>query len=248
MRGFLSAPEYRFNRITFVGDETIFSDMGTIEEVELLEGRLYRLTMRLEEGDNLTFKVGDLVKGIYYYNTYGFSTSYMRVESVIDEYMDVLLVDNEDTPTLSNYPPTQFMKIARVGYAGVDFPERSRYVVASSKVGGIQVWDGCVDFLSGRIVASMDLSQAFKSQYGPLPTKDGLPYLYAAGIVTEDIIRIDYEGVPVREVYDRGSGRPAGYTTTTMIMAPMTCGILALGGDALPVQRPKSHHGHLRTG
>lgn len=205
LRGFLSAPEYRFNRITFVGDEIIFSDMGTIEEVELLEGRLYRLTMRLEEGDNLTFKAGDLVKGIYHYNTYGFSTSYMRVESVIDEYMEVLLVDNEDTPTLSNYPPTQFMKIARVGYAGVDFPERSRYVVASSKVGGIQVWDGCVDFLSGRIVASMDLSQAFKSQYGPLPTKDGLPYLYAAGIVTEHIIRIDYEGVPVREVYDRGA-------------------------------------------
>ena len=43
--------------------------MGTIEEAELLEGRLYRLTMRLEEDDNITFKVGDLVKGIYQLHT-----------------------------------------------------------------------------------------------------------------------------------------------------------------------------------
>ena len=60
------------------------------------------------------------------------------------------------------------------------------------------------DFKSATLVASFDTAQDFKNKFESLPLKDGLPYAYLAGLVVEDIIRVDYQGKTVREIYDRG--------------------------------------------
>ncbi len=201
LRAMLETPELRYNRLTVIGDEFILTENGLIESVQLLVDRSYQLNMKLEEGEAIAFMAGDLVKGIFHH-TGGFATSYMRVEEIGATFMKITLVADIDTPPNFNLSPQPFMNIARVGH--ITDANRQRYMVFSSKLGGYQLYDGCSDFLNGRLVASFDTAQSFKSLFGTLPLKEGLPYIYAAGLVVQDIIRVDYQGKNIREVYDRG--------------------------------------------
>lgn len=201
LRALLEVPELRYNRLTVIGDELILTENGLIHTVEEIGERSYQLNMKLEEGEAISFISGDLVKGIFHHPN-GFATSYMIVSEVGQTFMKATLANDADVPTPYNLPPQDFMNIARVG--NISDIDRQRYMVFSSKLGGYQLYDGCSDFLSGRLVASFDTAQSFKHLFDNLPLREGLPYIYAAGLVVEDIIRIDYQGVPVREVYDRG--------------------------------------------
>lgn len=157
--------------------------------------------MKLEDGEAIAFEAKDLIKGIFHHSG-GFATSYMRIEEVGQTFIKVTLANDADVPPLYNLPPQNFMRVARVG--NVDNPDRQRYIVMSSRLGGLQIYDGCSDFLNGTLVASFDIAQSFKGKFSNLPLKEGLPYIYAAGLVAGDIIRVDYQGKSVREVYDRG--------------------------------------------
>lgn len=210
LRALLEVPELRYNRLTVIGDEFILTENGLIESVEKLADRSYKLNMKLEDGEAIAFLAGDLIKGIYHHPG-GFATSYMRVEEVGQTFMKVAFALDADVPSNFNLAPQNFMRIARVGYAGSDNPGRRRFMVFSSKLGGFQLFDGASDFKNATLSASFDTAQSFKSKFKDLPTKPGLPYVYAAGIVTEDIIRVDYQGVTVREIYDRGKWQ-AGVT------------------------------------
>lgn len=205
LRGALEAPEYRFNRLTVIGDELILTESGMFKSIVQIADRSYEVYMQLEEGEAIAFQPGDLIKGIFHQG-FGFSTSFMRVEEIGQTFMKVTLAADVDTPTQANFPPQPFMKIARVG--NVSDPERQRYMVFSTKLGGYQLFDGCSDFLNGQLVASFDTAQSFKSLFGELPLKENLPYVYAAGLVVQDIIRVDYQGLPIREVNDRGPWQP----------------------------------------
>jgi len=201
LRALLEAPELRYNRLTVIGDESILTEHGLIESVEQLAERSYRLNMKLEDGEAIAFEAKDLIKGIFHHSG-GFATSYMRIEEVGQTFIKVTLANDADVPPLYNLPPQNFMRVARVG--NVDNPDRQRYIVMSSRLGGLQIYDGCSDFLNGTLVASFDIAQSFKGKFSNLPLKEGLPYIYAAGLVAGDIIRVDYQGKSVREVYDRG--------------------------------------------
>jgi hypothetical protein len=203
LRAFLDVPEIRSNLLTYIGKETILGDTGLIASVEQLADRVYQLNMKLEEGEGIMFIAGDLIRGIFRHSG-GFSTSYMIVTEVAQTFIKATLALDTDIPTPYNMPPQPFMRVARCGYSGEDHRERQRFVVLSSDAGGMQIWDGCTTFLNGTIVGSFDIAQSFKSKYGDLPTKPDIPYIYAAGLVVEDIIRVDYQGVPVREINDRG--------------------------------------------
>lgn len=204
LRAMLEVPELRFNKLTVIGDEFIMTQNGLIETVEQLAERSYRLKMKLEEDEHIAFKSGHLIKGIYHYPG-GFFTSYMRVEEVGETFIKVTLANDGDVPTGMNYPPQPIMKVARVGYTGDDDPDQQRYMIFSTRLGGFQVIDGASDFLNGSIISELSVSQGFKSKFENLPLKEGLTYLYAAGIVVQDIIRVDYQGKSVREIYDRGA-------------------------------------------
>ena len=204
LRALLEVPELRYNRLTVIGDEFILTPGGIIESVEHLSDRSYQLNMKLEEGEAIAYSAGTLIKGIFNNAvTSGIvSTSCMRIEEVGQTFIKVTLVADTDTPSGYNLPPQPFMNVARVGH--ITDPDQQRYMVFSSKLGGFQLYDGASDFLNGTLVASFDVAQSFKSKFDNLPLKEGLPYLYAAGLVVEDIIRVDYQGVPVREINDRG--------------------------------------------
>lgn len=201
LRALLDVPEIRKNKITVMADEFPFTESGMIESVEHIEDSVYQLNMQLEEGEDIEFQAPDLITGIFHTGT-GYATSYMIVTEVGQTFMKVTLAAPEDTPTNSNIPPQPFMKLARKG--NVTNPERQRYVVVSSRSGGILVYDGCSTFKNGTLVGSLDIAQSFKSLYGDLPLRDGMFYMYAAGLVVQDIVRVNYEGKVIREVTDTG--------------------------------------------
>lgn len=205
IRSLLEVPEIRFNKTTIIGDEAYLTEHGTIEAVEHIDGRVYKVYPKLEEGDHIEFVKDDLLKGIFHdYNSpiKGFATSCTRVDEVGAMHMIVTLIADTDTPSNYNLPPQEQMRVARVG--NVTVKERQRYVVLSSKKGGMQIYDGASDFKSATLVASFDTAQDFKDKFEDLPLKEGLPYAYLAGLVVDDIIRVDYQGKVIREITDTG--------------------------------------------
>ena len=205
LRSLLEVPELRYNRLTVIGDEFILTPGGIIESVEHLSDRSYQLNMKLEEGEAIAYSAGTLIKGIFNNAvTSGIvSTSCMRIEEVGQTFIKVTLVADTDTPSGYNLPPQPFMNVARVGH--ITDPDQQRYMVFSSKLGGFQLYDGASDFLNGTLVASFDTAQSFKNKFNNLPLKEGLPYVYAGGLVIQDLIRVDYQGVSIREIFDRGA-------------------------------------------
>ena len=205
IRSLLEVPEFRFNKTSFIGDETFLTEYGILETVEHIEGRVYKVYPKLLDGEFIEFVGDDLIKGVFHdytSDTKGFATSCLRVDEVGQTFMKVTLVADADTPSGYNLPPQNHMRVARVG--NVTVKDRQRYVVLSSKKGGMQIYDGASDFKSATLVASFDTAQDFKNKFSSLPLKEGLPYAYLAGLVVEDIIRVDYQGKTVREIYDRG--------------------------------------------
>lgn len=201
IRSLLEVPEIRFNKTSFIGDETFLTEYGIFESVEFIEGRVYKVYPKLVDGETIDFVADDLIKGIFHKTT-GFASSFLRVDEVGLTFMKVTLVPDSETPTGFNLEPQPQMKVARVG--NVTIKERQRYVVLSSKKGGMQIYDGAVDFLSATLVGSLDMSQDFKHKFDNLPLREGVPYAYLAGLVIQDIIRVDWQGVPIREIHDRG--------------------------------------------
>ncbi|WP_332457532.1 hypothetical protein [Petrimonas sp.] len=204
LRALLEVPELRYNRLTVIGDEFILTENALIESVQHLVDRSYKLNIKLEEGEAIAYDAGTLIKGIF--NNAATSgtvaTSYMRIEEVGPTFIKITLANDVDVPTGYNLPPQPFMNVARVGH--VTDTNKQRYMVFSSRFGGYQLYDGASDFMNGTLVASFDVAQSFKSKFNNLPLKEGLPYVYAAGLVVQDIIRVDYQGVSIREIYDRG--------------------------------------------
>lgn len=190
--------------MTVIGDEFILTENALIESVQHLVDRSYKLNIKLEEGEAIAYDAGTLIKGIFNNEaTSGMvATSYMRIEEVGPTFIKITLANDVDVPTGYNLPPQPFMNVARVGH--VTDTNKQRYMVFSTRLGGYQLYDGASDFMNGTLVASFDVAQSFKSKFNNLPLKEGLPYVYAAGLVVQDIIRVDYQGVPVREIYDRG--------------------------------------------
>lgn len=204
LRALLEVPELRYNRLTVIGDEFILTENALIESVQHLVDRSYKLNIKLEEGEAIAYDAGTLIKGIFNNEaTSGMvATSYMRIEEVGPTFIKITLANDVDVPTGYNLPPQPFMNVARVGH--VTDTNKQRYMVFSSRLGGYQLYDGASDFMNGTLVASFDVAQSFKSKFNNLPLKEGLPYVYAAGLVVQDIIRVDYQGVSVREIFDRG--------------------------------------------
>lgn len=205
LRALLEVPELRYNRLTVIGDEFILTESGLIESVEHLVDRSYKLNLKLEDGESIAFDAGTLIKGIFNNaaTSGAVATSYMRIEEVGPTFIKITLAANTDVPTGYNFPPQPFMNVARVGH--VTDTDKQRYMVFSSKLGGFQLYDGASDFMTGTVASSFDVAQSFKNKFNNLPLKEGLPYLYAAGLVVQDIIRVDYQGVSVREIFDRGA-------------------------------------------
>ena len=200
--------ELVFNHQNVLEGDTYFTDRGIIESVEYLGGGQYRLTMRkLYDDDQVTFHAYDVLKCAVNNLDVGrtFRTSWMRVDSVdlTANTIDVTLYDNEDVPGGVNYEPEPAARVIRWGNQ-VD-PDRQQVFFVSSKDGRFLFLQGVTQPIlnDGNYAAFFGVPPQLDMLKG-LPLNARQPYVFARGIIYQDLIRIDYQGNPYYTPRDLG--------------------------------------------
>ncbi len=215
VRGFIKAAEYVINRIKITEGAQWLTEGGVIEKVVdttprgIAPFRSYDITMRERfAGDTKApFVAGDIIRG-QYNNLQGggdVQTSWMAVRKVEGRVVTVGLYQDRQVPGGANAQPIVQMRVARWGNASD--PARQSHIV--------------LDPERGQIVRRMnvkapiiDPKQVDGFSLGTLPTwvqnalggavTENSNYLYARGIITQDIIRFSPQGEPIAERVDRG--------------------------------------------
>lgn len=215
VRSYFEAMEFIVNRLSAIEGDQLLTEADTIESLDDLGDNCYGLHLRSKwEGYFTAQYPNNVLKGIINTLATGsgvYYTSWMRVNSVntANNYIEVTLYPGEEVPAGTNYPPCEMMKIARWGNQ-TDTKRQSCIYLSSTE---------------GRIVRLTGVTKPIidRTNYGAtfgelpeflreldLPIAEGQDYLYARGIVVEDIIRIDYQGKPVSEIVDRGPWSATG--------------------------------------
>lgn len=140
LRGWLEVPEIRYNRVQVVGGELWVTDGAKFDTVTQ-SGDLFNIKIKLEEGELVTFWVGDILKGVYHDKSTdgkfkGFRTLWFRVTAV-DQTNQTITVASR-YPGDSKYNPVKYLEVARIG----SFTEasRQRSILIDSK-------ENCITFL-----------------------------------------------------------------------------------------------------
>lgn len=209
VRSYFECLELIINRLSAIEGDQLLTEADTIDSVDDLGDNCYGLHLRSKWDGYFTAQaVGNVLKGIINTLASGsgkYYTCWLRVNSVntANNYIEVTAYPDEDTPAGKNYAPCEAMKIARWGNQ-TDTKRQSCIYLSSTE---------------GRIVRLTGVTKPIveKSNYGAtfgtlpeflremdLPIVEGQDYVYARGLIVQDIIRIDYQGRPVSEVIDRG--------------------------------------------
>ena len=209
VRSYFECMELIINRLSAIEGDQILTEADTIESVDDLGDNCYGLHLRSKwEGYFTAQYPNNVLKGIINTLATGsgvYYTSWMRVNSVntANNYIEVTLYPDSEVPAGTNYPPCEMMKIARWGNQ-TDTKRQSCIYLSST--------EGRIARLTGVTKPIIDATN-YGATFGTLPefllTMDlpiieGQDYVYARGLIVQDIIRIDYQGQPVCEIVDRG--------------------------------------------
>lgn len=209
VRSALEVLELLVNRLSAIEGDQVLTEADTIERVDDLGDGCYGLHLRSKWEGYFTAQVeNNVLEGIINTLATGsgeYRTSWMRVNSVnaAANYIEVVLYPDEETPAGKNYPPTELMRIARRG--NQTDPTRQRCLYLSSTEGRIVRLTGVTKPIldASNYGATLGTLPEFLTAMG-LPVIEGQDYVYARGLIVQDIIRIDYQGHPIAEVVDRG--------------------------------------------
>lgn len=210
VRSYFECVEFIVNRLAAIEGDQILTEGDTIERVEDLGDNCYGLYLKSKWDGYFTAQyTNNVLKGIVNTLAAGsgvYYTSWLRVNSVntANNYIEVTLYPDEETPAGKNYPPCEMMKIARWG--NQTDTTRQSCIYLSSTEGRIVRLTG----VTKPIIDAANYGATFGTlpeflQAMNLPTIEGQDYVYARGLIVQDIIRIDYQGKPVCTVVDRGA-------------------------------------------
>lgn len=209
VRSYFECLELIVNRLSAIEGDQILTEADTIESVDDLGNNCYGLHLRSKwDGYFTAQRENNVLKGIINTLAAGsglYYTCWMRVNSVntANNYIEVTAYPDEDTPAGTNYLPCADMKIARWGNQ-TDTTRQSCIYLSST--------EGRIVRLTGVTKPIID-PENYGATFGTLPEflrsmdlpiVDGQDYVYARGLIVQDIIRIDYKGKPISEVIDRG--------------------------------------------
>lgn len=209
VRSYFECLELIINRLSAIEGDQLLTEADTIERVEDLGDNCYGLYLKSKWDGYFTAQYpGNVLKGIINTLATGsgvYYTSWLRVNSVntAANYIEVTLYPGEETPAGTNYPPCEMMKIARWGNQ-TDVTRQSCIYLSST--------EGRIVRLTGVTKPIIDGTN-YGASFGTLPEFlrvldlpiiEGQDYVYARGLIVQDIIRIDYQGKPIAEVVDRG--------------------------------------------
>lgn len=213
VRGFFRAAEYQINRIALSEGDVFHTENGLIKSAEQQpDGRWKVVLQERFQGDVTGFRAGDVLRGAY--NSVGTAggaaeirTSWLRVEAVDAKAGTLtasLYADNQ-TPEGRNAPPIALMRLARWG--NTTDPERQSHIVESATDGRIvrrvkvstPIVDGAQSdgFVVGKLPAWL------REHFGAA-VADASDYVFARGIITQNILRYTPAGRPLAERVDRG--------------------------------------------
>lgn len=209
VRSYFECLELIINRLSAIEGDQLLTEADTIDSVDDLGDNCYGLHLRSKWDGYFTAQaVGNVLKGIINTLASGsgkYYTCWLRVNSVntANNYIEVTAYSDEDTPAGKNYAPCESMKIARWG--NQTDTKRQSCIYLSSTEGRIVRLTG----VTKPIVEASNYGATFGTlpeflREMDLPIVEGQDYVYARGLIVQDIIRIDYQGRPVSEVIDRG--------------------------------------------
>lgn len=209
VRSYFECLELIINRLSAIEGDQLLTEADTIDSVDDLGDNCYGLHLRSKWDGYFTAQaVGNVLKGIINTLASGsgkYYTCWLRVNSVntANNYIEVTAYPDEDTPAGKNYAPCEAMKIARWG--NQTDTKRQSCIYLSSTEGRIVRLTG----VTKPIVEASNYGATFGTlpeflREMDLPIVEGQDYVYARGLIVQDIIRFDYQGRPVSEVIDRG--------------------------------------------
>ena len=213
VRGFFRAAEYQINRIALSEGDVFHTENGLVKSAaRQADGRWKVVLQERFQGDVTGFRAGDILRGAYNgIETSGgaaeIRTSWLRVEAVDAKAGTLtasLYADNQ-TPEGRNAPPVPLMRLARWG--NTTDPERQSHIMESATDGRIvrrvKVSAPIVDgpqsdgFVVGKLPAWL------REHFGAA-VADASDYVFARGIITQNILRYTPAGRPLAERVDRG--------------------------------------------
>ena len=223
VRSYLRATELLINRITAIEGDWLMTESGTVEHVETVGYGRYRLRLRRRwDNDYTAFAPLDILKGVV--NTMAaralgvmdapdasaplYATSWMLVQDVdlATNTIGVQLYDDDPAqiPSGRNTPPVVGMNLARWG--NQRNAERQSCLYLSSREGRIVH----LSHVDSPLLSDSDVSSSFGSvpdflrqMLGDVLAQDQ-DYVYARGLIVQDIIRLDADSLPMPEIVDRG--------------------------------------------
>lgn len=205
----LIVQEVIFNRLSAMESDYSFSESGTIESVELLEDGTYRLPLRkrwendftaLDENDVVYGMVNNLASG-----TGDYYTSWLRVLNVntVSNTITAVMYPDDEVPGGKNYPPEPLMILSHRGNPVNE--DRQAYWYLSSREKCICMLDGVTKpILEENNYAIIIGKLKQLSLFDNLPINYRHSYIYCRGIAIQDLLRIGYQGTPVRSENNRG--------------------------------------------
>lgn len=209
VRSYFECLELIINRLSAIEGDQLLTEADTIERVEDLGDNCYGLYLKSKWDGYFTAQYpGNVLKGIINTLATGsgvYYTSWLRVNSVntAANYIEVTLYPGEETPAGTNYPPCEMMKIARWGNQ-TDVTRQSCIYLSSTEGRIVRLTGVTKPIIDGtNYGASFGTLPEFLRALD-LPIIEGQDYVYACGLIVQDIIRIDYQGKPIAEVVDRG--------------------------------------------
>lgn len=208
VRSAMIVKELIYNRWFAQEGNVTYSEAGTIERIEPLEDGTYDLYLRRRWDNDITaFKEQDVTYGSVnnldstgeYYDSWFRVLNVMRAENKLN----VVLYPDEEVPGGKNYPPAVGMVITRRGNA-VD-EERQGFWYISSYEGCICMLDGVTKPVLEESNYSIIIGKLKRLElFDNLPINYRQSYVYCRGIAIQDLMRIDYQGVVVVQLNDRG--------------------------------------------
>ena len=209
LRSSLTVLELIFNRLSAMESDYSFSESGTIESVELLEDGTYRLPLRKRwENDFTALDENDVVYGVVNNLASGTGDSYtswlrvLNVNTVVNTIIAVMYPDDE-VPGGKNYPPEPLMILSHRGNPVNE--DRQAYWYLSSREKCICMLDGVTKpILEENNYAIIIGKLKQLSLFDNLPINYRHSYIYCRGIAIQDLLRVDYQGTPVRSENNRG--------------------------------------------
>ena len=208
VRSYLKVLELIYNRLNAVEGDQVFTESGIIDKILNEDEGEYTLQLRERwDGDFTAFQVHDVLRGVVNTldSTGEIKTSWARVTDVdrAANQIKIVLYKDLETPGKSNSEVTKSMVLHRWGNA-VDEKRQSTWYISST--------EGRVVFLTGVTKPILE-DYNYASFWGkPLPLKifEGKPinmnhpYAYMRGLLVQDLIRVDYNGVPIITVVNKG--------------------------------------------